>query len=228
MSVLIQWLFGDTSCLSKEVKPVSLKGNQPWIFIGRTVAETPILWPPDVKSWLIGKDPDAGKDWGQEEKGTTEDEMFGWHLWTWIWANSGRWWRTGKPGVLQFMGLWSQVLLSDWTATTASAVSGWPHLQINVKQNTLALRVSCTWGKKQLNNKMSFCLQAFLLMRQDYAYTWERAPLFLFGVRWPQYLRCTWVKPDFIAFPGQLHLSAKEASLHLLGFSVLRCHCIVF
>ena len=57
------------------------KGNQSWIFIGRTdvEAETPILWPPDAKSWLIGKDLDAGKDWGQEEKGTTEDEMVGWH-----------------------------------------------------------------------------------------------------------------------------------------------------
>ena len=59
----------------------SIKGNQSWIFIGRTVAkaEAPILWPPDVKKWLIGKDPDAGKDWRQEEKGTTEDEMIGWH-----------------------------------------------------------------------------------------------------------------------------------------------------
>ena len=57
--------------------------NQSWVFTGRTdvEAETPILWPPDVKSWLIGKDPDAGKDWGQEEKGTTEDEMVGWHHW---------------------------------------------------------------------------------------------------------------------------------------------------
>ena len=65
----------------KEIKPVHPKGNQSWIFIGRTdaKAETPILWPPDAKSWLIGKDPDAGKDWGQEEKGTTEDEMVGWH-----------------------------------------------------------------------------------------------------------------------------------------------------
>ena len=56
-------------------------GNQPWIFTGRTdaKAEAPILWPPDVKSWLIGKDPDAGRDWGQEEKGTTEDEMVAWH-----------------------------------------------------------------------------------------------------------------------------------------------------
>ena len=61
----------------KESKPVNPKGNQPWIFIGRTdtEAEAPILWPPDAKGWLIGKDPDAGKDWGQEEKGTTEDEV---------------------------------------------------------------------------------------------------------------------------------------------------------
>ena len=61
--------------------PVQPKGNQSWIFIGRTdaEAETPILWLPDAKSWLIGKDPDAGKDWRWEEKGTTEDEMAGWH-----------------------------------------------------------------------------------------------------------------------------------------------------
>ena len=65
----------------KEIKPVNPKGNQPWIFIGRTdaEAEAPILWPPDEKNWLIGEDADAGKDWGQEEKGTTEDEMVGWH-----------------------------------------------------------------------------------------------------------------------------------------------------
>ena len=65
---------------SKEIKPVHPKGNQSWMFIGRTDpdAEAPILWPPDVKSWLIGKDPDTVKDWRQEEKGTTEDEMVGW------------------------------------------------------------------------------------------------------------------------------------------------------
>ena len=65
----------------KEIKPVNPKGNQPWIFIRRNdgEAEAPILWLPDGKSWFIGKDPDAGKDWGQEEKGTTEDEMVGWH-----------------------------------------------------------------------------------------------------------------------------------------------------
>ena len=73
--ILIKW-----DC--KEIQPVNPKGNQSWIFTGSTdaEAETPILWPPDAKNWLIGKDPDAGKDWRQE-KGTTEDEMVGWHRW---------------------------------------------------------------------------------------------------------------------------------------------------
>jgi len=67
----------------KEIKLVNPRGNQLWIFIGRmdAEAEAPVLWPPDSKSWLIGKDPDAGKDWGQEEKGAAEDEMVGWHHW---------------------------------------------------------------------------------------------------------------------------------------------------
>ena len=66
---------------SKEIKPAHPKGDQSWVFIGRTdaEAETPILWPPDRKDWLIWKDPDAGKDWRREEKGVTEDEMVGWH-----------------------------------------------------------------------------------------------------------------------------------------------------
>ena len=65
----------------KEIQPVHPKGDQSWVFIGRTdaEAETPILWPPHAKSWLIGKDSDTGRDWGQEEKGTTEDEMARWH-----------------------------------------------------------------------------------------------------------------------------------------------------
>ena len=67
----------------KEIQPVHSKGDQSWLFIGRTdaEAETPILWPPHAKSWLSGKDPDAGRDWGQEDKGATEDEMAGWHHW---------------------------------------------------------------------------------------------------------------------------------------------------
>ena len=65
----------------KEIQPFHSKGDQSWVFIGRTdaEAETPVLWPPDVKSLVIGKDPDTWRDWGQEEKGTTEDEMAGWH-----------------------------------------------------------------------------------------------------------------------------------------------------
>ena len=106
---------------SKEIKPINPKGNQPWIFFGRTdaEAEAPLLWPPDAKSQLTGKGPDAGKDWRQEEKGMTED---GWmalpNQWTWVWANSKRQWRIGKPGMLQSMGLQSWTRLSDWTATS--------------------------------------------------------------------------------------------------------------
>ena len=78
---------------SWEIQPIHPKGDQSWVVIGRTdaEAETPILWLPHVKSWLTGKDPDARRNWGQEEKGTTEDEMAGWHHWLdgleseWIW-----------------------------------------------------------------------------------------------------------------------------------------------
>ena len=68
---------------SKEIQPVYPKGSQSWVFIGKTdaEAEAPLLWPPDAKNWLIGKDPDAGKDWRQEKKGMTEDEIVGWHHW---------------------------------------------------------------------------------------------------------------------------------------------------
>ena len=75
------WCFWTVVLDCKEIQPVHPKGNWSWVFIGRTdtEAETPILWPPHEKSWLIGKDPDAGRDWGQEGKGMTEDEMVGWH-----------------------------------------------------------------------------------------------------------------------------------------------------
>ena len=73
------------SPLDSKIKPVHPKGDQSWVFIGRTddeaEAEAPILWPLDAKSWLIGKDPDAGKDWGQEDKGAAENKMVGWHHW---------------------------------------------------------------------------------------------------------------------------------------------------
>ena len=98
----------------KEIKHVNPKGNQLWIFNGRTDAEAPILWPPDAKSWLIGKEPYAGKDWEQEKKRVTG--WNGWIVsvtkWIWVWASSGRWWWTEKPGMLQSMGL--QRVRHDW------------------------------------------------------------------------------------------------------------------
>ena len=101
----------------KEIQTVHPKGDQSWVFIGRTdvEAETPILWSLKAKSWLIWKDPEAGKDWGQEQKGMTKDEMVGWHhwlKWTWVWVNSGSWWWTERHGVLQSMG--SQRAGHDW------------------------------------------------------------------------------------------------------------------
>ena len=91
----------------KEIQPVNPKGNQSWIFIWRTdvEAETPILWLPDVKNWLIWKDPDAGKDWCGRRRG--QQRWDGWIAsrtqWTCVWPSFGSWWRTGKPGMLQFI-----------------------------------------------------------------------------------------------------------------------------
>ena len=125
----------------KEIQPVHPKGDQSWVFTGRTDAEakTPILWPPDEKSWLIWKDPDAGKDWGQEEKGTTEDEMAGW---TWVWVDSESWWWTGRPGMLRFME--SQRVRHDWTELnwTMLVIAFLPrnkHLLISQLQSTSAV-----------------------------------------------------------------------------------------
>ena len=94
-------------------KPVHPKGNRSWIFIGTTdaEAEAPILWPPDAKNWLTGKDPDVGKDWKREEKGLTEDEMVRWHHW--LYAHEFEQ-TPGKPGVLQSMG--SERFRHDWAS----------------------------------------------------------------------------------------------------------------
>ena len=109
----------------KEIKTVNPKGNQSWIFIERTDAEveTPILWPPDSKNWLIGKDSDAGKDWSQE-KGITEDEIVGWHH-----LLNGHQFeqalgdeRTGKSGMLQSMGLQRDDWATEQQQTTESAM----------------------------------------------------------------------------------------------------------
>ena len=120
----------------KEVQPVHPKGDQSWVFIGRTVvkAEIPILWPPDAKSWLIWKDPDAGKDWGQEEKGTTEDEMAGWHHWL---KGHGFGWTPGVgdgQGGLTCCGSWGhkESDTTEWLTWT----------EIYIKAEKMVLRVS--------------------------------------------------------------------------------------
>ena len=104
----------------QEMQPIHPKGNQSWVFIGRTdaEAETPVFWPSDAKSWFVGKDSDAGKDWRQEEKGTTKDEMAGWHhqLNGQFELALGVGDKTGRPGMLQSMrsqrfGHWAELKL---------------------------------------------------------------------------------------------------------------------
>ena len=107
----------------KEIQPVNPKGNQPWIFIGRTdaEAEASLLWPPDVKSWLTGKDPDAGKDWRLKQKGAAEDEMVREHHW----LNGHECEQTPGDSEGQRRLAWcSQTWLSNWTATTTTCQSG--------------------------------------------------------------------------------------------------------
>ena len=110
---------------SNEIKPFNSKGNQPWIFTGRTDAEAPILWPPDAKSCLIGKDPNAGKNWGQEEKRTTENKMVGWHqrlngdkFEQTLGVKGRETWRAAVHGVAK-----SWTRLSNWTTTTTKEES---------------------------------------------------------------------------------------------------------
>ena len=101
----------------KEMQPVHSIGDQSWVFIGGTdaKAETPIVWPPHAKCWFTGKDSDAGRNWGAG--GERDDRGWdGWMAsltrWTWVWVNSGSWWWTGRPGMLQFMG--SQRVGHNW------------------------------------------------------------------------------------------------------------------
>ena len=119
----------------KEIQPVHSEGDQSWVFFGRNdaKAETPVLWPPHARSWLIGKDSDAGRGWGQEENdGGWDRWMASPTRWTWVWVNSGSWWWTGRPGVLQFMGSLRVGHKWDWTELNWTMKNNWvsEHLQI--------------------------------------------------------------------------------------------------
>ena len=118
----------------KEIQPVHSEGDQPWDFFGRNdaKAETPVLWTPHAKSWLIRKDADAGRDWGAGGEG--DDRGWdGWMAsltrWTRIWVNSGSWWWTGRPGVLRFLGL--QRVRHDWATEL-----NWWLIHVEVWQKT--------------------------------------------------------------------------------------------
>ena len=126
----------------KEIKPVNPEGNQSWIYIGRTdaEAETPILWPPDTKNWLTGKDPDAGKTL----KAGGEGDDRGWDSWmalpsqwTWAWASSGSWWWTGKSSMLQSMGL--QRAGHNW----ATELKEWNQIKVCLE---ITMRLWCVQG----------------------------------------------------------------------------------
>ena len=144
----------------KEIKSVHPKENQPWILIGRTDAEVeaPILWPPDVKSWLIGKDPDAGKDWRQEEKGMTEDEMVGWHHWP-----DGHEFEQ-PPGVGDGQG--SLACCSPWSHKELDMTEwlNWTEIYLKIVQQK-------TRSKNEQNNRF-FAFTAFLGQNPPKASNW--------------------------------------------------------
>ena len=138
---VIAFLPKRSSLVSKEIQPVHPKGDHCWEFIGRTdaEAETPILWSPHVNNWPIWKDPDSGKDWGQEEKGMT-----GWDGWmasptqrTWVWVNSGSWWRTGRPGVLRSM-------VSQWVQHNWGTELNWQKKKFK-NNNSMVLFLKQEW-----------------------------------------------------------------------------------
>ena len=119
----------------KEIKPVNPKGNQSWIFIGRTDAEAPICWPPDIKNWLTRKDPDDGKYWRQEKKGKTEDEMIGWHH-----QLNGHEFEQAQ-GVGDGQGAWGAAVhgvakswtwLSNWTIATTTITKSHEHIYFSI------------------------------------------------------------------------------------------------
>ena len=157
----------------KEIQPVHPKGNQSWVFIGGTdvEAETPVLWPPDKKSWLIGKDPGSGKELGQEEKGTTEDEMVGWHHWL---EGQGVGWTPGVgdgQGGLVCFGSWGhkESDMTEWL--------NWTELPQLQPLNSIFLEeVKATSGSHMVcDYSFGMCFFSILIINKDekqFAFTW--------------------------------------------------------
>ena len=146
----------------KEIKPVNPKGNQPWIVIGRTdaEAEAPILWPPDVKSWLIAKDPDAGKDWGQEEGGVIEDEMVGWHHGQSIWLTQ---WTKFEQAPGDSEGQGNLACCSPWGCKLLDTT--W---QLNNKHQNSPKRIaSWLWDSEWLSVHSGFSAQRTMRTSQE-------------------------------------------------------------
>ena len=169
----------------KEIKPVNPKGNQSWTVTGRTntEAEAPILWPPDAKSRLIKKDPDAGKHWRQKEKATIENDMVGWHHQLNMSLSKLRGWgRTGKPGVLQSMGSQSQTQLSN-RITRAK-----PNMVILTRLDWFGMGTWCTLDRRDVSRGLLGTVVS--LIEED---AWEEGPVF------PTMFSCLCLIPGAVA-----------------------------
>ena len=172
---------GESPLDCKEIQPVHPKGDQSWLFIGRTdvEAETPILWPPDAKSWVIGKDPDAGKDWGQEEKGMTEDEMVGWHHrlngygfgWTPGVGDGQGGLATVVHGVAK-----SQTWLSDWTELNHNVFNNKLAYHNGLKLHKFIILQFCRWevqfASHWAKSKILASLCSFLESPGEHLFSW--------------------------------------------------------
>ena len=168
------------SSLDSKIKPVNPKGNQPWIFIERTEAEAPILWPPDAKSQLIGKDPDSGKDWKQEKKVMTEDKMVGWHH-----RLSGHEFEK-TPEMVKDREGWcaavhrvtkNQTGLSDWTITTIVSLplSTWSSclLPLNWNINSMLPIDSAYISEYLLNIRNCSILKEYMVINVRFLLSWS-------------------------------------------------------
>ena len=157
---------------SKKIQPVDPKGNQHWIFIGRTdaEAETPIFWPRDMKNWLIERDPDAGKEWGQEEKGVTENQMVGWHLW----LNGHK---------------FEQALGDGEGQGSLTCCSSWSHKGSDMtEQPNNSRKITCVFAN-QINKEITTFWPAYV--RDRMLGSW----CFVFSHYWSMHLSTKYVKP---------------------------------